>query len=116
MRHLKKGRKFGREKNQRTALLKSLARELIMRGRIKTTLAKAKELRSVAEKLVTESKSGSLDARRRAIAFVHLAATKKLFSTIAPEMKERSGGYTRVIRLGRRASDAAEMAIIELVK
>ena len=115
MKHLKKGRKFGRKKDQRKALLRGLARNLFIRKKIKTTLAKAKELKSFTEKIISEAKSGSLSSRRRVLALVGRDATLHLFLEIAPKMKERGGGYTRVIHLGKRTSDSAEEAIIELV-
>lgn len=116
VRHLKKGRKFGMKRDQRKALLRGLVRNLILRGKIKSTLAKTKEIRSLAEKLITEAKSGSLASRRRIILTIGKDAASRLFSEIAPKMENRAGGYTRIIRLGRRPQDAAEMAIIELVK
>lgn len=117
MRHQKKGRKFGREKNQRRAFLKSLAVNLIMHGKIKTTLARAKELRPFAERLVTHVKThNTLSAEYREVSkFLPKEATKKLVKEIAPKFKERNGGYTRIIRLGQRDGDAAKMAFIEFV-
>jgi len=117
MRHQKKGRKFGREKNQRRAFLKSLAVNLIMHGKIKTTLARAKELRPFAERLVTHVKTHNTpSAEYREISkFLPKEAAKKLVKDVAPKFKERNGGYTRIIRLGQRNGDAAKMAFIEFV-
>lgn len=121
MRHQKKGRKFGREKNQRRAFLKSLAVNLIMCGKIKTTLARAKELRPFAERLITHAKThppagGHLSAEYREVRkFLPKEAAKKLVKEVAPKFKERQGGYTRIIRLGQRDGDAAKMAFIEFV-
>ncbi|MBP9711786.1 MAG: 50S ribosomal protein L17 [Candidatus Pacebacteria bacterium] len=117
MRHGNNKRKFGREKNERAALLKSLALNLIVREKIKTTLPKAKELRPFIEKLVTRAKKGDLATRRQIIAKLtnRSKETKKLFEVIAPKYKGISGGYTRVLKLGARKSDGAPMAIIEFV-
>ncbi|QQG45108.1 MAG: 50S ribosomal protein L17 [Candidatus Sungiibacteriota bacterium] len=115
MRHLKKGRKFGRERNQRRALLKSLASSFFMLGRIKTTEAKAKELRSHAEPFITRAKNPTLVNRRYLARFFDERTAKKVFER-ANEFKNRQGGYTRIIKSGRRTSDGARMAIIEFVK
>src|SRR4051812_27247333 len=116
MRHHSSKRKFGREMNQRDALMRSLARNLINEGRITTTLAKAKSLRPVVEKLVTKAKSGTLASRRLVISRVQgEKETKVLFDTIAKKYADRKGGYTRIIKLPRRELDAAEMALIEFV-
>ena len=117
MRHHKKGRIFGREKGQREALVRSLALSLIIKGSIKTTEAKAKELRPFVEKLITKGKDGSLGSRRLVIARLHsVSGTKRLFDTIAPQYKARSGGYTRIVKLPTRVTDGARMAQIEFVK
>ena len=116
MKKKKKGRKFSREKDQRKALLKSLARSLFLHERIKTTHAKAKEISSFAEKIITKAKKGDLTSRRIVRKYFSDKVTKKLFEEIAPKYKERNGGYTRIIKLGPRKSDSAKMAIIELVK
>ena len=116
MKHLKKGRKFGRVKKVREALLKSLAYSLLTHGRINTTEAKAKELKGFAEKIITHAKAGGLSKRRLVAGILPSRAVKKLFEEVAPGFKDRSGGYTRIIRLGIRKSDGARMAIIELVK
>ncbi|MFA7285452.1 MAG: 50S ribosomal protein L17 [Candidatus Paceibacterota bacterium] len=117
MRHHNTKRKFGRDKNQRNALMQSLARNLIIKGKIKTTLAKAKELRPFMEKLVTHAKIDTLSKRRLVMSKIanRKAETKKLFDKIAPNYTDRKGGYTRVLKLGARKSDSAEMAYIEFV-
>lgn len=115
MRHLKRGRKFGRTHNQRRALLRALAHQLIVHGRITTGEAKAKELRPVIEAMVTRAKSGTARARRELRSRLPETAAVKLARTIAPRMAERPGGYTRIIKLGPRKSDGARMALIEFV-
>lgn len=118
MRHHNANRKFGRSKTQRRALLNSLAFNLITRGKIKTTLAKAKELRPFAEKLVTRAKVGTPAGRRIVLSKLggnHTREVKKLFDVIAPKYADKKGGYTRVLKLGVRKSDGAPMAIIEFV-
>ncbi len=116
MRHHSVKRKFGREKDQRNALMRSLARNLINQNRITTTLPKAKELRPFVEKLVTKAKTGTLASRRLVISKVGgIKETKTLFDTIAPKYKDRKGGYTRIIKISRRALDAAPMAMIEFI-
>jgi len=114
MRHHNKNKKFGRTRDQRKALMKSLASALVERGKIKTTEAKAKELRPYIEKLVTRAIKGDLASRRLLISKIGLQ-TKKLVDDIAPKYKDRNGGYTRVIKLTPRASDASKMAVIEFV-
>lgn len=115
MKHLKKGRKFGRERGLKIALMKSLAFNFITREKIKTTEAKAKELRPFIEKFVTRAKIDNLHNRRLIIARLGERAAKKLFTKIAPKYKDRKGGYTRIIKLPRRKSDASKIAIIEFV-
>ncbi len=115
MRHQKKGRKFGREKDQRRALLRSLAVSMVRYEKIKTTEAKAKELRPYIEKLVTKAKKGGLSNRKLVSAKVGEVSAKKLFEKIGPKYKNKQGGYTRVIKLLRRGGDASKMAIIEFV-
>jgi large subunit ribosomal protein L17 len=116
MRHLKRGRKLGRTTAHRKALLRNLATALLEHERIITTEPKAKELRRVADKLVTLGKRGNLHARRQALQVVQSnAVVQKLFNEIAPRFSGRQGGYTRILRLGYRAGDAAAMAVIELV-
>jgi large subunit ribosomal protein L17 len=116
MRHLKQGRKLGRTTAHRKALLRNLATALLEHERIITTEPKAKELRRVADKLVTLGKRGNLHARRQALQTVRShSVVQKLFNEIAPRFAERQGGYTRVLHLGYRPGDAAAMAVIELV-
>ena len=116
MRHLNKGRQLSRSTSHRKALLENLAQELFQHKRIRTTLAKAKELRPFAEKLVTIAKKNHLAARRHILEFLtRKAVVKSLFEEIAPLYAERHGGYCRIIKLDRRAGDAAPLAIIELV-
>ena len=116
MRHRMKTVKLQRDASHRKALLANLTCSLIEHRRIRTTLAKAKALRPVAEKLVTLAKRGDLHARRLAVAELHQqGAVKKLFEEIAPACKDRQGGYTRIIKLGQRATDSAPMAFIEWV-
>ena len=116
MRHLKRTAKLGRTSEHRNAMLANLVCSLIKHRRVTTTLAKAKAARSVAEKLVTLGKSGTIHDRRLAVARLHQEdAAKTLFKEIAPAFKERNGGYTRIIRLNQRNGDAAQRAIIEWV-
>jgi len=116
MRHQKKTIKLGRTAEHRKALLANQVCSLIEHQRIKTTLAKAKAVRPLAERMVTLGKSGSLHARRTALATLHQKnAVKKLFDDIAPRSAERNGGYTRIVKLGQRMSDSAPMAFIEWV-
>jgi large subunit ribosomal protein L17 len=116
MRHQKKTVKLGRTAEHRKALLANQVCSLIEHQRIKTTLAKAKAVRPLAEKMVTLGKKGSLHARRTALAVLRQKnAVKKLFDDIAPRSAERNGGYTRIIRLGVRKSDAAKVALLEWV-
>lgn len=116
MRHQKKTVKLGRTAEHRKAMLANQVCSLIEHERIKTTLAKAKAVRPLAEKMVTLGKSGSLHARRTALAVLRQkSAVKKLFDNIAPRSATRNGGYTRIIRLGQRKSDSAAVAFIEWV-
>src|SRR3989344_428097 len=112
MRHHRANRKFGREKNQRNALLISLASNLILRGKIRTTEAKAKEVRPFVEKLLTKARLGTLASFRLVAARLRSAEAEK----IAPKFKNRPGGYTRITKLVRRRGDASPMAIIEFVE
>ena len=116
MQKRRKGRKFGREKDQRKALLKALAHALILKEKIKTTEAKAKELGGFIEKQITKAKIDSIHSRRLLATLFTQGLVKKMISDIAPRYKDRKGGYTRVIKLGPRKSDGARMAIIELLK
>ncbi len=116
MRHRKKTIKLGRTSEHRDALLSSLVCNLIESKRIITTVPKAKAARTLAEKMVTLGKRGDLAARRRAISILRrVDRVGDLFSNVAPAFKDRQGGYTRILRLGRRASDSSEMAILEWV-
>ena len=117
MRHHNNVRKFGRDKSQKKALLNSLALNLIVREKIKTTEPKAKELRPFIEKLVTSAKKNDLATRRVIISKLSNRSkeVKKLFEVLAPKYKDVKGGYTRVLKLGARKSDGAKMAIIEFV-
>jgi large subunit ribosomal protein L17 len=117
MRHRKKGRHFARTAEHRKSMFRNLATSLFVHGRVETTVAKAKELRQYAEPLITKAKRGDLHARRLVARDIQDdQALTKLFGDIAPRYAERPGGYTRVLHLGHRAGDAAEMAIIELVE
>lgn len=114
MRHLRKTTKLGRTSEHRQAMLANMVCSLITHNRITTTVEKAKAARSVAEKMVTLGKKGTLHHRRQAAATLKQAdAVKKLFTEIAPRFADRSGGYTRIVRLGQRRGDAAPTAILE---
>ena len=116
MRHRRKTTKLQRNSSQRRALLSNLTCSLIKHGRIETTVAKAKALRPVAERMVTLGKVGSIHSRRRAAAFLaNKDAVKRLFEAVAPAAADRKGGYTRITRIGLRNSDSAPMAHIEWV-
>jgi large subunit ribosomal protein L17 len=116
MRHQKNTRKLGRTSQHRDAMLANLVASLILHKRVKTTLAKAKEARPLAEKLVTLGKEGTLHARRLAVAKIgQKEVVGKLFKEIAPGFKDRKGGYTRIIKLGPRQSDSAPIAFLEWV-
>ncbi|MGO8764117.1 MAG: 50S ribosomal protein L17 [Limisphaerales bacterium] len=116
MRHLKRTAKLGRTSEHRNAMLANLVCSLIVHRRVTTTLAKAKAARSVAEKMVTLGKKGSLHHRRLAVARLHQEdAAKILFKEIAPAFKDRNGGYTRIVRMNQRIGDAAQRAILEWV-
>lgn len=116
MRHRMSGRKFNRDHNARKGLFLSLSKALITREQIKTTLPKAKDLRSIVEKLITKAKVDNLANRRNLNAFLRdETLVKKVFEVLAPRYAKRPGGYTRVLKAGFRYGDAAPMAIIELV-
>lgn len=116
MRHGNANRKFGRKTGQRRALLRSLANSLLRDGKIRTTEAKAKELRPFVEKLVTTARKNTLAARRLVIGRLGSEAqVGELMKTIAPRYEKRQGGYTRITKLAPRKSDSAKMAIIEFV-
>ena len=117
-------RKLGRTSSARKAVFRSLVTDLFLYGRIQTTEAKAKELRKIADKMITLAKRGDLHARRQVAAYVrpepvndesNQDVIQKLFSDIAPRFAERKGGYTRIVKVGPRRGDAAEMVLIELV-
>ncbi|MBO4584309.1 MAG: 50S ribosomal protein L17 [Clostridia bacterium] len=109
-------RKLGRPTDHRIAMMRGMVTALLENGRIETTLYRAKELRSVADKMVTLGKKNTLHSRRQALAFITKEdVVSKLFNEIAPRYESRNGGYTRIIKTGPRRGDAAEMAIIELV-
>lgn len=116
MRHSNRIKKFGRERNQRKALMRSLARALFAHGRIRTTEPKAKVLRPFAERIITLARAGTAASRRIVRARLgNDLNLPKLYKEIAPKYASRAGGYTRVVKTGRRLSDGAKMAIIELV-
>ncbi len=109
-------RKLGRPTDQRIAMLRNLVTSLLENGKIETTLSRAKEVRCMAEKMITLGKDNSLASRRSALTYLmKKSVVYKLFEEIAPKYAERNGGYTRIIKTGTRRGDAAEMAIIELV-
>ena len=117
MRHNKKGRKFGREADHRKAMLKNLVISLLTHGRIETTVAKAKEMRSLAERVITYAKNNTVHHRRLAFAVLHNhQLVKKVFDEIGPKYANRPGGYTRILKTRFRRGDCAPMAIIELVE
>jgi len=116
MRKRKKGRKLSRKRDQRKALLKALVSALILRERIQTTEAKAKEISGLTEKFITRAKKGGIANRRILLKFFSPNITKKFIGEIASRYQGRAGGYTRILKLGQRKSDGAKMAIIELVK
>lgn len=116
MRHYVKGKKLNRDSSHRKALLSNLASQLFEHKQIKTTVAKAKEARRFAEKMITLGKKGDLNSFRQALKFLRRKETVyTLFKEIAPVYKERNGGYTRVLRIGFRKGDAAEKALLQLV-
>jgi large subunit ribosomal protein L17 len=116
VRHRKKGRQLGRNTKHRRALFRNLVTSLLDQERIETTGAKAKEIRGFTDRMITLGKEGTLPARRRALGFLRSkAVVSKLFSDVASRFKDRSGGYTRIVKTRRRIGDAAEMVAIELV-
>jgi large subunit ribosomal protein L17 len=117
MRHRKAGRQLRRTSEQKLALMRGLAMSLIQHGAIETTEAKAKELRPFVEKLITKARSGTLHDRRLAGRHVQQrAVADKLFQEVGPRFQQRKGGYTRILKIGHRKGDGAEMARIELVE
>jgi large subunit ribosomal protein L17 len=116
MRHQKSGRKLNRSSSHRWALMRNLITSLLRDEKIKTTDAKAKELRRWADRVITLGKQGSLHARRQVLAIVQdKAVVRKLFDTLGPRFKDRPGGYTRIVKIGIRRGDAAPLSVIELV-
>jgi large subunit ribosomal protein L17 len=117
MRHKVVGRKLGRSYAQRQAVFRTMVTQLLDHGKIRTTEAKAKAIRSQAEKMITLAKRGDLQARRLAAAQLNdPAVVKKLFETIGPKYADRAGGYTRLLKLGQRQGDAAPIVLLELVE
>lgn len=117
MRHGKAGRRLGRKTSHRVAMFRNMVTSLLDHGKITTTDAKAKEIRIVAERMITLGKRGDLHSMRLAASVIReKSVVSKLFSTIAPRYKERLGGYTRIIKLGIRQGDAAPISLIELVE
>jgi len=116
MRHQRAGKKLGRDSAHRRALYANLAGSLIEHGRIKTTITKAKAVKPLAEQMITLGRRGDLHARRQATAFLRSRdVVHMLFAEVAPRFKDRPGGYTRIVRIGPRLGDSAEMAYLELV-
>ena len=112
-----KYRKLGRPTDQRRAMLRNLVTSFLEHDKIETTVTRAKETQSLAEKMITLGKRGDLHARRQALAFITKEdVVTKLFETIAPKFKERNGGYTRIMKIGPRRGDGVEIAILELVE
>jgi large subunit ribosomal protein L17 len=116
VRHRRSGRKLGRDASHRKALYSNLAGALFEHGRIKTTAAKAKEVKPIAEQMITLARRGGVHARRQALAYLRSQdVVYKLFSDVGPRFADRPGGYCRIIRIGPRQGDAAEMVYLELV-
>src|SRR3954467_4092862 len=116
MRHRRAGKKLGRDSAQRRALYSNLAGALIEHGRIKTTEAKAKAVKPIAEQMITLGRRGDIHARRQALAFLRSQdVVYKLFSDVGPRFRDRPGGYSRIVKLGVRQGDSAEMVYLELV-
>jgi len=116
MRHLVKGKKLRRNTAQRRALLRNLVTSFLEKERVRTTLAKAKAARPLAEKMITLAKKDTLHARRQALRFIYKKpVVKKLFEELGPRFSERPGGYTRIIKVGVRSGDGADMAVLELI-
>lgn len=116
MRHLVKRKKLGRDTAQRRALLRNLVTSFLDKERIRTTLVKAKAAKPLAEKMITLARKDTLHAKRQALRFIYKKpVVKKLFEELGPRFSERPGGYTRIVKIGPRAGDGAEMAILELI-
>ncbi len=116
MRHLVKKKKLGRNTAQRRALLRNLVTSFLEKERMRTTLAKAKAAKPLAEKMITLARKDTLHAKRQALSYIYKKpVVKKLFEELGPRFSERPGGYTRIVKIGPRAGDGAEMAILELI-
>jgi len=116
MRHLVKGKKLRRNTAQRKALLRNLITSFLEKERIRTTLAKAKAARPLAEKMITLAKEDTLHSRRRALSYIYKkTVVRKLFEELGPRFSERPGGYTRIVKIGPRSGDGAQMAVFELI-
>jgi large subunit ribosomal protein L17 len=116
MRHQRAGKKLGRDASHRKALYSNLAGSLIVNGRVRTTEAKAKAVRPIAEKMITLGRRGDLHARRQAMAYLRSQeVVHQLFADVAPRFADRPGGYTRIVKIGRRPGDSAPMAYLEFV-
>jgi len=116
MRHQRAGKKLGRDAAHRKALYANLTGSLIVHGRVRTTLAKAKAVRPVAEKMITLGRRGDIHARRQALAYLRSQdVVYELFTNVAPRFADRPGGYTRIVKIGPRPGDSAEMAYLEFV-
>ena len=116
MRHHRQGKKLGRDASHRRALYANLASALIEHGRIRTTEAKAKAVKPIAEQMITLARRGDVHARRQALAYLRSQdVVHKLFSEVAPRFADRPGGYSRIVKIGPRQGDAAEMVYLELV-
>ena len=116
MRHQRSGKKLGRDSAHRKALYSNLAGALIEHGRIRTTVTKAKAVRPLAEQMITLGRRGDIHSRRQALAFLRSQdVVFKLFSEVGPRFKDRAGGYSRIVKIGHRPGDAAEMVYLELV-
>ena len=109
-------RKLGRTSDHRTAMLRAMVTFLLEKGKIETTVTRAKEVRAMTEKMITLGKTNDLHSKRQALAYITKeSVVKKLFDEISPKYKDQNGGYTRIVKIGPRRGDAAEMAIIELI-
>lgn len=116
MKHLRKNRKFGRTADYRKRFLWNLVVNLITKERIRTTESRAKEIRPIAERAVTRAKNDTLANRRLLLKYMTAKTVNKLFKELAPRFEKRSGGYTRIMKIGARKNDAAEMVLIEFIK
>ena len=116
MKHLKKNRKFGRQADYRNAFLMNLVSSLILKERIRTTEARAKEIKTIIEKIITRAKIDNLSNRRLLLKKLNLKSVNKLFKDLSPRFKRRRGGYSRIVKLESRKNDGAKMVIIEIIK